>query len=106
MAGAQVFQRKSLNPRRRRSSWLPLAFPGNASLALTIVLTALSLPQPGFAWGREGRQVIALVAEHYMTATAKAKTSRQRGLFLSGCGAGGLLLPLPANRRSLCLVLP
>jgi hypothetical protein len=44
-----------------------------ASVALVVAVTALSSPQPGFTWGWEGHEVIALVAEHYMTATAKAR---------------------------------
>jgi len=54
---------------------IPIPLPGRVSLALAILLAVLSSPQPGFAWCREGHQVIALVGEHYMTATAKAKAS-------------------------------
>jgi hypothetical protein len=31
--------------------------------------------QRGFAWGREGHEVVALIAGHYMTGAAKAKTT-------------------------------
>lgn len=31
--------------------------------------------RPGFGWGREGHQIVALIAEHYMTGKARAKAS-------------------------------
>ncbi len=42
-------------------------------LALISVLTLASGARPAFAWGREGHEVIALIAQHYMTDAAKAK---------------------------------
>lgn len=38
-----------------------------------ILLMALIAPAPGFAWGHEGHAVVAMVAEHYMTAAVLAK---------------------------------
>jgi hypothetical protein len=29
----------------------------------------------GFAWGREGHEVVALIAEHYMAGAARAKST-------------------------------
>jgi len=42
---------------------------------LLVLLIAIFWPRPGLAWGHEGHQIIALIAEHYMTATAKAKAT-------------------------------
>jgi hypothetical protein len=42
---------------------------------LVVLLTASLRPRPGFAWGHEGHQIIALIAEHYMTDSAKAKAT-------------------------------
>ena len=42
---------------------------GAASLALLFLAA-----QMGFAWGHEGHKVVALIAEHYMTSAALAKT--------------------------------
>jgi hypothetical protein len=41
-------------------------------VALAVLLTFTCIPQRCLAWGHEGHQVIALIAEHYMTGTAKA----------------------------------
>jgi hypothetical protein len=49
--------------------------PRRASLALVILLATISSPQPGFSWGREGHEVIALVAERYMMELAKTTAS-------------------------------
>ena len=38
--------------------------------ALFWVLTLVAAPTPGFGWGREGHDVIALIAEQNMTTTA------------------------------------
>ena len=37
--------------------------------ALFWVLTLVAAPTPGFGWGREGHEVIALIAEQNMTPT-------------------------------------
>jgi hypothetical protein len=42
---------------------------------LAVLLTAVSWPRLGLAWGHEGHQIIALIAEHYMTDSAKAKAT-------------------------------
>ena len=42
---------------------------------LVVLLTAVSWPRPCLAWGHEGHQIIALIAEHYMTDSAKAKAT-------------------------------
>jgi len=42
---------------------------------LAVLLTAVSWPRPCLAWGHEGHQIIALIAEHYMTDSAKAKAT-------------------------------
>ena len=44
--------------------------------ALWLSLALAATPSPGFAWGREGHQIIALIAEKNMTPTAQA-LSRQ-----------------------------
>jgi hypothetical protein len=41
--------------------------------AMYLVLALILSPSPGFPWGREGHQVIALIAKRYMRADAKAK---------------------------------
>lgn len=52
-----------------------ILLPRRVSLALVIILAAISSPQSGFAWGREGHEVVALVAERYMTESAKTTAS-------------------------------
>jgi len=42
---------------------------------LVVLLTAVSWPRPCLAWGHEGHQIIALIAEHDMTDSAKAKAT-------------------------------
>ena len=42
---------------------------------LLVLLTAFSWPRPCLAWGHEGHQIIALIAEHDMTDSAKAKAT-------------------------------
>jgi hypothetical protein len=42
---------------------------------LVVLLAAVSWPRPCLAWGHEGHQIIALIAEHYMTDSAKAKAT-------------------------------
>jgi len=42
---------------------------------LVVLLTAILWPRLGFAWGHEGHQIIALIAEHYMTDSAKARAT-------------------------------
>jgi hypothetical protein len=44
-------------------------------IALALILTGLASPQLGLAWGHEGHQVIALIAEQYLTAAAKARAT-------------------------------
>ena len=44
-----------------------------ACLALVAVLALTFVVRLGFAWGHEGHEVIALIAQHYMTDTTKAK---------------------------------
>ena len=44
-------------------------------LTLALILTVLASGPPGLAWGREGHQVIALIAEQYLTAASKAKAA-------------------------------
>lgn len=46
-----------------------------ACLALASALPLIGPCRTGFAWGREGHQVVALIAEQYMTVTARAKAS-------------------------------
>jgi len=41
--------------------------------ALWLSLALAATPSPGFAWGREGHQIIALIAEKNMTPTALAR---------------------------------
>jgi hypothetical protein len=45
---------------------------------LPIVVVAVAsgaVPSPGFAWGHEGHEVVALIAEHYMTPEALKRAS-------------------------------
>jgi hypothetical protein len=42
---------------------------------LVVAVAAISSPQPGLGWGREGHEVIAPIAERYTTESAKARTS-------------------------------
>src|SRR5271165_3348765 len=56
-----------LTPSRNRS-W-------RSSLILASVLSLLSPCRSAFGWGREGHQIVALIAEHYMTDEARAKAS-------------------------------
>jgi hypothetical protein len=42
---------------------------------VALILAVLTSAQPGLAWGHEGHQVIALIAEQYLTTTAKAKAT-------------------------------
>jgi hypothetical protein len=44
-------------------------------ITLATILFVGCSPQSGFAWGPEGHEVIALIAEHYMTPAAKAKAT-------------------------------
>jgi hypothetical protein len=39
------------------------------------IMIALSTAQLGVAWGHEGHEVVALIAEHYMTGAALARTN-------------------------------
>ena len=41
--------------------------------AMFLVLALIVSPSPAFPWGREGHQVVGLIAEKYMTAAALAK---------------------------------
>jgi S1/P1 Nuclease len=56
-----------LAPSRNRS-W-------RSSLVLASVLSLLSPCRSAFGWGREGHQIVALIAERYMTDEARAKAS-------------------------------
>jgi hypothetical protein len=42
---------------------------------VALIVTGLASAQPGLAWGHEGHQVIALIAEQYLTAASKAKAT-------------------------------
>ena len=41
--------------------------------AMFIVLALILSSSPGFPWGREGHQIVGLIAMKYMTADAQAK---------------------------------
>ena len=48
--------------------------------AMFLVLALILSSSPGFPWGQEGHQIVALIANRYMTASALAKA----GDFLDG----------------------
>ena len=43
--------------------------------ALPALVILVCVAQRGFTWGREGHEVVALIAGHYMTGAAKAKAT-------------------------------
>ena len=62
----------------RRSSMrahTAIASRARVRLTLALILTLLAPAARGLAWGREGHEVIALIAEEYLTAGSKAKAA-------------------------------
>jgi hypothetical protein len=47
----------------------------SGALFIDALVILVCVAQRGFAWGREGHEVVALIAEHYMTGAAKAKAA-------------------------------
>jgi nuclease S1 len=47
----------------------------SGTLLIDALVSLVCVAQPGIAWGREGHEVVALIAEHYMTGAAKAKAT-------------------------------
>jgi hypothetical protein len=60
-------------PSRLTASQGTVSLLRTACFGLITVLALTSVARLGFAWGPEGHQVIALIAQHYMTDAAKAK---------------------------------
>jgi hypothetical protein len=44
----------------------PFLYDRDIFVAVAYLAVILAIPQGVFAWGREGHQIIAMVAEHYM----------------------------------------
>ena len=63
-----------LFPRRRKS--LPRQFARATIFACLLVFVAVSLPTPARAWGCEGHQVVALLAEKHLTPHALAMAKK------------------------------
>ena len=52
------------------SAW---RLPKRIFSACVLLAVATTAPYPAFAWGNEGHEVIALIAEHYLDPAARAK---------------------------------
>jgi hypothetical protein len=48
-------------------------FPRRYLFARILLVAAGAVPHPALAWGDEGHEIIALIAEHYLDPTARAK---------------------------------
>jgi len=55
---------------------LPRKFPRAGIFACLLVLAVMSLPSPAGAWGCEGHQVVALLAEKHLTPHALAMAKK------------------------------
>lgn len=56
--------------RRVMAMW---RFPKRVLSAFVFLALAVMVPCPAFAWGDEGHEIIALIAEHYLDPAARAK---------------------------------
>jgi hypothetical protein len=52
---------------------------GRLRKALPTLLAVVAAPVLSFAWGHEGHEFVALIAEHYMTDAALARTNNLLG---------------------------
>ena len=53
--------------------WRPFLYERNIFVTAAYFAVILATPQGAFAWGREGHQIIATVAEHYMRPETAAR---------------------------------
>ena len=61
-------------------------FPYDRGMLVTVAYLAVILakPQRAFAWGREGHQIMAIVAEHYMHPETAARMRELLALLFLG----------------------
>jgi hypothetical protein len=52
-----------------------LRFPNRIGSAYLFVALAVTAPHPAFAWGDEGHEIIALIAEQYLDPAARSKVA-------------------------------
>ena len=67
---------EGLSGRRRRRGLWARQFVGNAIFCCAVLFAFVSLPAPARAWGCEGHQVIALLAEKHLRPKALAKAKK------------------------------
>jgi hypothetical protein len=53
--------------------WCRFLYDRDTLVTVAFLAVILAIPRRAFAWGREGHQIIAIVAEHYMRPEAAAR---------------------------------